>query len=260
MGRGDVPTILLLWTSVSAFPQVSPRVADLVWIVCRCFTTFMAYPNHNLLTIFGDLFDGDDSVEEWSINLRLCGSLTTAADPEENDALAAVISSWFTGSPMDTITHSGIRLVGFKHNAIGSNGRFETPEEPNTYTYTTPVAGYAGNTPNLPPQVALVVSLMTPKVGKSYRGRVYLPCGGGLVQNRFFVASSTPGTIAAAFADFIDGINTVTESANGTKVSIVSSKGFYTPVTGVRVGNVYDVQRRRAKGLYQTYSTTEAVS
>lgn len=220
----------------------------------------MAYPLHNLLSIQGDMYDGSDQVETWSVNLRLCGTLTTAPDPDDNDALATAISNWWTSTPMDSLTMTGYRILGFKHNAIGTDGNYETPESPNTYTYATPVDGYAAGTFHCPPQVALVATLVTPKVGKSYRGRIYVPCPGAALAGRFFVNSGIVGNLAVAVGSLIDDINEITSASNGTEVSIVSSKGFYNKVTGVKVGNVFDVQRRRAKSLYQTYSEVISVA
>lgn len=213
------------------------------------------YPFHNLLTIFGDLWDGDDQVDEWAINLRLCGPFATAAKPADNPELADAITGWWNGTAMKSITASGTRILGFKHNAIGTDGTFETPEAPNTHTFPTPLDGNAANTRHMPPQVSLVASLTTPKVGKSYRGRIYLPCPAGTISNRFYVNSSTPGTIATTTAQFLSALNAITEASNGTRVCIVSSKGFYTPVTGVRVGSVYDTQRRRSNALFEQYTS-----
>lgn len=102
----------------------------------------------------------------------------------------------------------------------------------------------------LPPQVAMCITLRTAQAGRSFRGRVYLPGYGELVNS----ATGTL-TVATSSVSFVTAIQSalVTNSLNLGVLSrprvapLVPSAGFITPVTSIVARDlVWDTQRRRA--------------
>jgi hypothetical protein len=100
----------------------------------------------------------------------------------------------------------------------------------------------------VPNQVALVVSLRTAQIGRSFRGRVYLP---GLADNQV-IGSNVSGVTAAAFKSTIDGLFTnltvvgaipVVVSRFANKVPRVTAVA--TPIITTLVSTRVDTQRRR---------------
>lgn len=128
------------------------------------------------------------------------------------------------------------------------------------------IAGGSSGSP-FPPQVALVATLIGGSgKGLAGKGRMYLPGikealdGGGKLSSGFTTM------IANELRDFLDTVN-ATIGAPG--VVINASKGHSklagigarnVPVNGVRVGNVYDTQRRRRNSLSETYSHADMAS
>lgn len=120
-----------------------------------------------------------------------------------------------------------------------------------------PVVGTDATTGELPPQVALVITLRTALAGPRFRGRIYLPgfseatslagaCVSGNAENaRLFVAGistdlSTSGLTLAVFSRPVDADPTATPP-------IAGRAGLGTAVTSIVTRNlVWDTQRRRA--------------
>jgi hypothetical protein len=137
------------------------------------------------------------------------------------------------------------------------------------YTYPTPLQG-GGSTQALPPQITLAAT-MTSQIqrGLAAKGRMYLPgLNAGINGDNGRIDGGFIGTLATAFKGFLDGVNT--DQTGGVKV-MLASKGHlvkpWTPgtpktytggvsalVTGCRIGDVYDTQRRRRDGLAETYT------
>lgn len=109
---------------------------------------------------------------------------------------------------------------------------------------------------NKTPQDALVVSLLTGRPGRSYRGRMYLPAWRASINATGHVSTPTGGNVAAALATFLGGTG-LAMSGYGTFVPVIHSraKNEVTEVTTLRVGNVLDTQRRRRDAISEVYTT-----
>jgi hypothetical protein len=102
----------------------------------------------------------------------------------------------------------------------------------------------------LPFQCATVISLLSASATRHGRGRFYLPplavstVDGGLISAAAITSLDTAWT---AFFDSLntDGVNPVIRNRTGH---------ISTPVTGARVGNVFDTQRRRRNKLVEVYT------
>jgi hypothetical protein len=108
------------------------------------------------------------------------------------------------------------------------------------------------------PQVALAVSLVTARRGPTGKGRFYLPLptatpdlGSGLI------SAADRDAAQAGAAAFITALNA---NAHPGAVTVVSTKGYHSPVTGVRVGRRLDVIRSRAGQVSEVFGTPTAVT
>jgi hypothetical protein len=93
-----------------------------------------------------------------------------------------------------------------------------------------------------------VVTLETGRPGRSYRGRMYLPWHVGIPGGVEFDGSTVTTRLDAVKA-MLDSVNT----GRGHAVSVMSSaRGSNTPVTGISMDTIPDVQRRRVNKLPAT--------
>lgn len=188
------------------------------------------------------LLDGEEAVNTIGIEDDGLSTTQNIADVVATQALASFtdLADWATvGVSLDSVRVyrlpdlTGTAATEVADATIGIDGAKVSP---------------------LPPQCAIVASLLTGKPGKSFRGRVYLPYNAeALVDSDGRVSTAGQTEIAGAWAAFLGGIN----SAPDFRFCKVFSrtKGVATTITTVSVGNVYDTQRRRRNGLTEAYVT-----
>jgi hypothetical protein len=215
--------------------------------------------SHVKVTIFGTHMDGN---EEWATGFHI----GTAAEGGGNfdvsqawvDALLPLWQTFFTSS--STAVINVCKTVGIKAGVVDAvTGKFDI-DSIKTATYTTAVAG-TSTSPIFPPQIALVAQLRAAGTGLGTKGRMYLPGIAHSLQGNGHISSTNAGTVAANLKTFIDAAEVAVDSP-GYVMNV--SKGrpgvpFTAPinkrVTEIRVGDVYDTQRRRRNGLTESYST-----
>lgn len=112
---------------------------------------------------------------------------------------------------------------------------------------------------NHPPQTAIVASLRSASPGPKYRGRMYLPLLSGTVSTTTGLFPSADATsIAGAVKAYLAAVAGLTSWGGAGWVPVVVSQtptGTRADVTAVKVGNVFDTQRRRRNKLVESYST-----
>lgn len=119
----------------------------------------------------------------------------------------------------------------------------------------------SGSSTMPPLQVAVVASLRTGRSGRSYRGRQYWPGGYAMVQTSNAKLSDTQcdayGAAAAEWGAIMkEGAQTALGN-NDIYWGVFSRvQDTVTPVAQVLVDNVADVQRRRAKSLNSTHTSS----
>lgn len=134
----------------------------------------------------------------------------------------------------------------------------------------SPVMDGGGTTAALPAQVTLCCTLTSEiQRGTGSKGRMYLPGIQTAVQGTTGkLLSSVTDNIRTHLKTMFDAINAdadipdqVILVSRGTKITSVPGGDISyinphnKPVTGLRVGDVYDTQRRRRNGLTEAYST-----
>lgn len=218
----------------------------------------MPYQNaHVKISIFGTSCDGG---EEWSTGFRMGqegdGGGNFAIPAGFVDSVAAAWQTFFT-----TAT-TGINLtwktVGVKAAIILPDGKTDLANI-STYSYPAPIVGGRAGSP-FPPQVSLVAQLAAASpVGLGSKGRMYLPGIAHPVNTNGHISVTEGQNVANNLRTFLDACET---APNSPGYVINASQGrpgvpFTAPVnrrvTQVRVGSVYDTQRRRRNGLQEQY-------
>lgn len=114
-----------------------------------------------------------------------------------------------------------------------------------------------------PPLLSMVHSLRTAFSGRSFRGRMYVPCSGFAVSSTGQWGSGVCTSQAGAAAAMFDTFNGGDYSAHGlaSQGAIVASftKGDMTPINEVIVNSLPDTQHRRQDKLLPLFSESAAV-
>lgn len=110
-----------------------------------------------------------------------------------------------------------------------------------------------------PPEVSCCLSWQTPQPGRRGRGRIYMPpAGTGEISTFGFVGSAhvsglvTAGqTLLAALA-----VESIDSSATHVRPIVTGSPWtHYGVIQSVRVGHVWDAQRRRRRSELEAYAS-----
>lgn len=225
----------------------------------------MAYANaHVKVTIFGTMAGGQ---EEWSTGFRMGsedgGSGNFGVGAGFTDALLPLWQTFYTNIAHKI--HNSFLTTGIKAAVILPDGKTDLANVV-TASYATPIGGGNSGVPQAP-QVALVAQLAAASpVGLGAKGRMYLPGVNAALDGSLRIGSSDCQAIANGLRVFLDGAE---NAVNSPGYVINASKGrpgvpFTAPVnrrvTSVRVGNVYDTQRRRRNALTETYSSATLVA
>jgi hypothetical protein len=118
----------------------------------------------------------------------------------------------------------------------------------------TPATGTATSF-RLPPQCATVLSMRTGTRGPSGRGRAYIPCTGAQLSADGCVGATEQTAILNAAKAFDAAL-----VARGVLNVVANQKQFtYSGITQYGIGNHIDTQRRRARGVPETYEFIAAV-
>jgi len=107
-----------------------------------------------------------------------------------------------------------------------------------------------------PNQTSIVLSLLTPGVGPSARGRLYWPATGQLLQTSDYRISATlQGLLLTGLKAFLLNIEAaIVATLPNANLTVWSRKtANYHDVNQLRLGNVLDTQRRRRDTLLESY-------
>lgn len=195
-------------------------------------------------TLMWALPDGEEANcrIHWALNDPIIG-----IDDTDMAAFAARGEAYWTALKSDYVNVTS--YVGSRLQLVGTNGKVvETLE-----SLITPVPGTRTDA-NLPTEVAVVVSLRTGTASRSGRGRIYLPAPSTWnvdLDGRY--NHSSRDTLAT---DSVAYLQPLTVGSNTYEPYVVSTtEQALRQITSVRVGDVFDVQRRRRNQLAESYVT-----
>lgn len=207
---------------------------------------------HRLITASGTLGLGSAPVEAFSFGLRVKATADSTLQADV-DALWTAYAAFF-GSAGARIS-SMAQLRQLKISDVAATGLVAgTP-----VVHTGLQAG--GNTTRnpFPPQVSLAVSLTTGVRGARNRGRFYLPMPVQALDASTLLLSATErDDLEVELLTLLRAVNTrLKHGSDG--LSIISSFGTSTAVTGFRVGRAYDTIRSRRRSVNETYDIPTAL-
>jgi hypothetical protein len=218
------------------------------------------------VTISGDCYSG---AEQWATGLQMGNQ---DADVTTIDPLAAqhVADAWkvYWQNNLYHFSNS-FRTLQTKVALINTNGTTDTGQI--SYHTLSPVS-VGGSSDNPMPAQITVAATMTSQLqrGIASKGRMYLPGFAHTIESATGkIPSARTAELVAGFKAFLDtlqadvylpervvlaskGHKTATLDANGQPVYV---DGIQMTVTGCRIGNVFDTQRRRRNQLTEQYST-----
>ena len=218
------------------------------------------------VTFSGTIFGG---AEEWSTGFQIGWE-----DADYEDLVPGIAEE--IGTKWQTFFTNGAhqisnawRVLECKVALINTNGTTDTANI-DYYPYPTTVVGAQGGTPWVP-QITLAATLTSDNQrGLASKGRMYLPgVNSGIDGATGKLGATFTNTLNTGFKTFLDAVNADTDIPGAV---IIASKGHKTNtldtnghpvyegginafVTGCRIGDVYDTQRRRRNGLSETYNT-----
>jgi len=216
------------------------------------------------VTISGTCFAGQ---EEWSTGFYLGSDSGDALDPGTTSA-AAIAARWTTFfTHAQAFVSTAYKTDAVKVSLLNTDGDVDLSQI-DIYDYPSAITGVSGGAP-LPPQISVVATLTSDNQrGLASKGRMYLP---GVNLPIFptdpHFSPTEQGQMATKLEEFIEGVNDefnlpgrVVLASKGHKVQgpggpddYSYADGITRYVTGLRIGNVYDTQRRRRNGLVEGY-------
>lgn len=210
------------------------------------------------VTLSGTMLGG---AEEWQTGFYVGQQSADATEPTQA-WLDAVRTAWTTFWALDMNGfHSGYTFTQAKAALLGTDGKYDAGLDPVVSFPASPVAGGSTGNP-FPPQCALVATLIAGSgKGLAGKGRMYLPGVKHSIDGGGHIADADAQRMATNLAAFFNTVNStagapgrVINVSEGTR-SIVVPNPKNLLVNGVRVGNVYDTQRRRRNALAETYKS-----
>lgn len=217
----------------------------------------MPRPAHTRLTWRGVFGTPTTAVETWQFSLATPEDVTALAQTGRNALAESLADAW--SAHLRGLHISTVVLTEVEVRRIGADGR-EPRDAAGAFTGQgrTPAGlaiagnGNIGTNAVYPPHVAVVASLTTARAGASGKGRIFLPPTVHPVVNTDFLLSAAHATsIRDSVAQFLQTL----DGPAGLPIHVMSSKGFSSKVTGVRVGRALDTQRSRRRSLLESYST-----
>lgn len=105
-----------------------------------------------------------------------------------------------------------------------------------------------GNPTSLPLQCSRVLTLLTQQVGRSNRGRMFLPATGSLMSSQALISTPLSADLANEWAALFTSVSEIALASGLSPVASVVSftRSLAHTVSAVRVDNRMDIQRRRA--------------
>lgn len=208
----------------------------------------MARPEHTVITYTGSVRNGAAILERWQWSVR------TPRHSNNTPALLATTATAWAGFYSTHLRpkfapRTVCEKVRVAH--VGLDGLVQKDPD-GAYLQGDAVGDMpgtgAGSGQFYPLQTALVASLTTARSGPTGKGRIFLPWPDTLaIQQNCQLLPADALAMANAVKGFLNA------AAASAQVHVVSSKGYTSRVTGVRVGVAPDTQRSRRGDVPETY-------
>lgn len=212
------------------------------------------------VSIIGKAYSG---LEDWTTGFYIGHEDADSGVPvqQDADAIKARWQTFFTASTGGVFPNN-LTTTAIKITHIDAATGHAIPVNTVYSYYSTPIAGNGSGAISLPAQCTLAVT-MTSSIarGLGAKGRMFLPQVGGQVASSDGKISTTIQTnTKTGMQTFFNGINTdlgirgdVILASRGRTTGVTA--GVNKQVTGVKVGDIIDTQRRRRNNLVEVYAS-----
>lgn len=227
----------------------------------------MPYTSPHMLLQWTGLFTqggGSSVADMFTGSLRFIGPGVAASDNQATcDALATALGDWW--GTQGNFIGSYAKLGYVKWNRIGVDGHYVNQSMTQEHTYSSFPQGSQSNI--YPLQVAWAATYTTTLArGRASKGRTFFPTAVPVSNaDQMRVSAGNCATFVSSVRQLVLDLNGAAQTSGGTVVAAICSNlggGVSSPITGARVGNRLDIQRRRDNNSEETYSsmaiTTEA--
>lgn len=215
----------------------------------------MAVPTHFRFVVRG-VFLG--SPEEWSTSCHFTRANSSAGDAGLDDInegnVTTAVTAYFNSNifPGDVVVRDWRFYVIGTDNTMQGNG-------PLIHEYTDDAVAGTGSTWRLPPQVALVHTLMAANRGPAQYGRMYMPHPSLTLESDGRISSALATAFNNAHVNFLKAVSdcidlTFPASSAACNVSpgpSGSSTGTLQQIDHVETGRVLDTIRNRRKSMVE---------
>lgn len=217
---------------------------------------------HTLVTLQGTLFAGNDQAEIWQCGIRCVtnGSHTgSLPDPQAFcNTAGPQIATWFAAKDA-TLTTFGMltsaQLTLVKAATIGPDALYANTNGSELGQFAPANCIGTSTAAAFPPVLTLACSFTTGKrAGLGAKGRIYLPWA--IPQS---TSNRALSTVATAVNARVKALLTILINAGAEPhiISILKASDtrdpVSSPITGVRTGDVIDIQRRRKNKIRENY-------
>lgn len=211
----------------------------------------MSKPAHSRVVFEGVTGTVAAPVERWAFGINFpADAIPTDGTALVDDAVASELAGAYD-THIASQMGSDVILTKVKCSHVGANGHVALRAD-GSYVQGEWEGSKVGDLPPLamPLQTALVVSLTTNRAGPTGKGRFFLPWPGyGISVSTKRLESVDAAFLAGQAKSFLNALAGITTFPP----QVVSSKGYMTPVTGIRVGRVPDTMRSRREDAPEGY-------
>lgn len=216
----------------------------------------MAYAPHTLVAFGGALNEIASGDEIWECTIRGYspgGSKLPLSDPAGYmGQIHTALATWFGASTSGM--YQGSTLKWLKVNNIGADGKY-SDSTTNVYDYPSPTAGYVA-TQKAPAFCSVAMAWTTSRTRPPGAwGRIYPPNPSYAVVGSA-IASADQALVVTAAKNLLGVLRNCSGSLGFIPVIASKVNATNTEITGVRVSDVYDVQRRRKNAALITYNAS----
>lgn len=212
----------------------------------------MAKPAHTRITVEGHIGASSTNViERFSFSLNsvddvaISGATDAALTAKAQTIHSAIFTQlvdvfpsncWFDKTKIASVDAAGLYRVR-------GDGSYVKAEVADSFAGTQAASG-------MPLGVALCVSLVTARSGPTGKGRFFLPWPSlSLDTTTRLVPEAQINGLIDDVAAWLGDVNDVA----GVNLAVVSSKGYTSDVTGIRIGRKPDTMRSRTEDLAEGY-------
>lgn len=224
----------------------------------------MAFPRHIRIEFGGPLTARSADDEIWSCSIKAFpGATGGPANLSDGGAsldlqawcaaVAPQLSSWFAASTPGQTMANTAKIAYVKANVIGPDGKYLNTTATNVTNFTAVAGAGVQQSPSF---TSIAASFGSDRArGPASRGRIFFP-NFTAVSSGAAVTSGVQSAVLNKTLSLIGIIKAQTAGLNGgvmTPALVSDRDALWSYIRTCRVGNLYDVQRRRKNAVSEVY-------